>query len=145
MPAVSLRGGDQTSDRGSRRIFSEAAVRILAWVWRLRSLGGRWVIYGNLNGVVPTGTHRRFRPIAYASWACRHRIPLVGEPIAHGPVDYYSSPFPGLGSDVFDKGVTESVVGFSYRVAQHFLWQVYAVENLDFITGSAADFTSQQY
>jgi hypothetical protein len=26
-------------------------------------------------------------------------------------------------------------------VAPHFLWQVYSVENLDFYTGSAPDFT----
>jgi hypothetical protein len=40
-----------------------------------------------------------------------------------------------------DKGVTESAAGFSYRVSRALLWQVYGVENLDFITGSAADFT----
>jgi hypothetical protein len=55
--------------------------------------------------------------------------------------DFYSTPFHGTGSDVFDKGVTETVLGFSYRIAPHWLWQLYAVENLDFITGSAADFT----
>jgi hypothetical protein len=32
-------------------------------------------------------------------------------------------------------------LGFSYRFMPHLLWQAYAVENLDFITGSAADFT----
>jgi hypothetical protein len=26
-------------------------------------------------------------------------------------------------------------------VTEHWLWQVYGVENVDFITGSAADFT----
>jgi len=54
--------------------------------------------------------------------------------------DFYSTPFHGNGSDVFDKGVTETVLGFSYRIAgfsyriaQHWLWQAYAVENVDFI------------
>ena len=40
-----------------------------------------------------------------------------------------------------DKGVTESVLGVSYRILPGLLWQLYGVENLDFITGSAADFT----
>jgi hypothetical protein len=55
--------------------------------------------------------------------------------------DYYSSPFHGTGTPMLDNGVTESVLGFSYRLTQHLLWQGYGVENLDFITGSAADFT----
>ena len=42
---------------------------------------------------------------------------------------------------VLDKGVTEAVGGFSYRLRPNVLWQVYGVENLDFIRGSAADFT----
>ncbi len=37
--------------------------------------------------------------------------------------------------------MTETVLGFSYRIAPQWLWQVYAIENLNFITGSAADFT----
>jgi hypothetical protein len=55
--------------------------------------------------------------------------------------DFYSSPFYETGINAFDQGITESVLEFSYRVVPHFLWQVYAVENLDFNTGSAADFT----
>jgi hypothetical protein len=55
--------------------------------------------------------------------------------------DFYSSPFSGTNSAILDRGITESVLGFSYRVAPHFLWQVYAVENLDFIRGSAQDVT----
>jgi len=37
--------------------------------------------------------------------------------------------------------VTEAVAGFNYRLQKNVLWQVYGVENLDFITGAAADFT----
>ena len=55
--------------------------------------------------------------------------------------DYYSTPFHGVGTRALDQGVTESAVGFSYRLMPRLLWQVYAIENLDFITGSAADFT----
>lgn len=37
--------------------------------------------------------------------------------------------------------MTEGMLGFSYRLRTQLLWQVYAVENLDFIVGSTADFT----
>jgi hypothetical protein len=55
--------------------------------------------------------------------------------------DYYSSPYHGTGTQVLDKGVTEAVFGFGWRVTRSLLWQVYGIENLDFIRGSAADFT----
>ena len=55
--------------------------------------------------------------------------------------DYYSSPFHGTGTGILDDGVTEATVGFNYRLRKNLLWQVYGVENLDFIRGSAADFT----
>jgi hypothetical protein len=55
--------------------------------------------------------------------------------------EYYSTPFHGTGTRVLDKGVTETTAGLSYRLTRHLLWQVYGVENVDFITGSAADFT----
>ena len=73
--------------------------------------------------------------------ACRHRISVVGESFHHDPVRLLFLAIPRVGTQVLDKGVTESVLGFSYRLTQHLLWQGYAVENLDFITGSAADFT----
>jgi hypothetical protein len=43
---------------------------------------------------------------------------------------------------VLNKGVTEVAAGFSYRFTWNLLWQVYGIENLDFIRGSAADFTA---
>ena len=55
--------------------------------------------------------------------------------------DYFSSPLYGTGTHVLDNGVTEGVLGFNYRRRPRLLWQVYAVENLDFIVGSATDFT----
>jgi hypothetical protein len=55
--------------------------------------------------------------------------------------DYYTTPFRNVGLEVFDKGVSELVAGFSYRFAQHWLWQAYAIENIDLVTGGAADFT----
>jgi hypothetical protein len=104
-------------------------------------VAGRWILYGNLTGVVPTGTIAGIglRPTLSGLVAIEYLWSENLSITTH--FDAYSSPFSGTGSPVFDKGVTEVVLGFSYRVAPHFLWQMYAVENLDFPTGSAADFT----
>jgi hypothetical protein len=55
--------------------------------------------------------------------------------------EYYSSPFHGTGMKVLDRGITETALGFDYRIRRNVLWQTYGVENLDFITGGAPDFT----
>lgn len=100
-----------------------------------------WMVYVNLNGVIPTGRIAGFglQPVVSGIFAVEYlwseNFSLVGH------FDYFSSPLYGTGTHVFDKGVTEGVLGFSYRLRPQLLWQVYAVENLDFIVGSAADFT----
>jgi hypothetical protein len=99
------------------------------------------MVYGNLNGVVPTGRIAgiSLQPTVSGLVAVEY---LWSDHLSFTTqFDYYSSPFHGAGTRVLDKGVTESVVGFSYRLMRHLLWQGYGVENLDFITGSAADFT----
>jgi hypothetical protein len=104
-------------------------------------LAGRWILYANLNGVLPTGSiagfslQPTFSAMVVAEYLWSENLSIT----AH--FDYYATPFDGVGSEVFDKGVTETVLGFSYRIATRWLWQVYAVENVDFITGSAPDFT----
>jgi len=141
MPAVSLRGavklptGDQSAFLGSGSPdfgLGLAAEKLVA---------GRWVLYANMTGVVPTGTIAGFGLRPTLSWLAAIEYLWSENLSITTHFDYYSSPFSGTGSPVFDQSVTESVLGFSYRVVQRFLWQVYAVENLDFITGSAADFT----
>lgn len=100
-----------------------------------------WMVYANLNGVIPTGHIAGFglQPVVSALVAVEY---LWSEDFSIvGHFDYYSSPLYGTGTHVLDKGVTEGVLGFSYRLRPQLLWQVYAVENLDFIVGSAADFT----
>lgn len=100
-----------------------------------------WIVYANLNGVVPTGRIAGYGLQSVVSgliaveYLWSENFSLVGH------FDYYSSPFHGTGTAVFDKGVTEGVLGVNYRLRPQLLWQVYAVENLDFIVGSAADFT----
>ena len=100
-----------------------------------------WIVYANLNGVVPTGRIAGYglQPVVSGLLAVEY---LWSENFSlMGHFDYYSSPLYGTGTHVFDQGVTEGVLGFSYRLRPQLLWQVYAVENLDFIVGSAADFT----
>jgi hypothetical protein len=99
------------------------------------------MIYANLNGVVPTGRiaglalHPTISGLFAVEYLWSENFSLTAQ------FDYYSTPFRGVGTRVLDRGVTESVAGFSYRLTQHLLWQGYAVENLDFIIGSAADVT----
>jgi hypothetical protein len=106
-----------------------------------KGFAGRWVLYGNLNGVVPTGRiagmplQPTISGIVAVEYLWSENLSITTQ------FDYYSTPFHGVGTRVLDKGVTESAVGFSYRLTQHLLWQGYGIENLDFITGSAADFT----
>jgi hypothetical protein len=106
-----------------------------------KTLADRWILYGNLNGVFPTGRiaglplQPTISGIAAVEYLWSENFSLTLQ------FDYYSPPFHGVGLKVLDKGVTELTAGFNYRVTDHWLWQVYGIENTDFITGSAADFT----
>lgn len=141
MPAVSLRGAVKLPTGNQAEFFGSGSPDFGLGLQVEKLVGGRFVLYANLNGVLPTGSIAGFSlqptisAMAVAEYLWSENLSIT----AH--FDYYSTPFHGTGSDVFDKGVTETVLGFSYRIAPHWLWQVYAVENLDFITGSAADFT----
>lgn len=106
-----------------------------------KHVAAQWVLYGNVNGIMPTGRIAGYslQPVVSALVAAEYLWSEDFSLTAH--FDYYSSPLHGTGTSVFDKGVTEAVLGFSYRLKPHLLWQVYGVENLDFIVGSAADFT----
>ena len=106
-----------------------------------KALGSRWIVYGNLNGVFPTGRiaglplYPTVTGIAAAEYLWSDSLSLNLQ------FDYYSTPFRHVGLEVFDKGATEIAAGVSYLFADHWLGQFYAIENLDFITGGAADFT----
>ncbi|MCC6139427.1 MAG: DUF3187 family protein [Nitrospira sp.] len=106
-----------------------------------KHLAKDWMVYANLNGVIPTGRIAGFelQPVVSALVAVEYLWSENFSIVGH--FDYFSSPMKGTGSPVFDLGVTEGVLGFNYRLRPQLLWQVYAVENLDFIVGSAADFT----
>jgi len=141
MPAVSLRGAVKLPTGDQSAFFGSGSPDFGLGLAAEKLVAGRWILYGNVTGVVPTGSIAGFglRPTLSGLAAIEYLWSENLSVTAH--FNYYSSPFSETGSSVFDKGVAESVLGFSYRVARHVLWQAYAVENLDFIRGSAADFT----
>lgn len=141
MPAVSLRGAVKLPTGNQADFFGSGSPDFGLGLAVEKLVAGRWMLYANMTGVVPTGTiaglglRPTFSGLAAIEYLWSENLSITTH------FDYYSSPFHGTGASALDQGVTESVLGFNYRVVQNFLWQVYAVENLDFITGSAADFT----
>ena len=141
MPALSIRTAIKLPTGDEGQFFGSGSPDFGFGLAAEKGFGGRWVIYGNLNGVIPTGriAGLALQPTISGLLAVEY---LWSENLSiTAQFDYYSTPFHGVGTRVLDQGVTESVAGFSYRFLPSFLWQVYGVENLDFITGSAADFT----
>ena len=140
-PAVSLRGAVKLPTGDQSAFFGSGSPDFGAGLAVEKHLASRWILYGNVNGVLPTGSVAGFslQPTITGIVAVEYLWSENLSVTAH--FDYYSSPFHGTGLSMLNKDVTETVLGFSYRVAPHLLWQFYAVENVDFVTGSAADFT----
>jgi hypothetical protein len=141
MPAVSLRGAVKLPTGDQSAFFGSGSPDFGLGLAVEKLVAGRWILYANVTGVVPTGTIAGLglRPTLSGLAAIEYLWSENLSITAH--FGFYTSPFSGTNSAVLDHGVTESVLGFSYRVAPRFLWQVYGVENLDFIRGSASDFT----
>jgi hypothetical protein len=141
MPAVSIRTALKLPTGDEGQFFGSGSPDFGLGLAAEKGFAGRWVVYGNFNGVVPTGRvaglalHPTLSGLIAVEYLWSENLSFTAQ------FDYYSTPFRGVGTRVLDKGVTESVAGFSHRLTRHLLWQGYAVENLDFITGSAADFT----
>ena len=141
MPALSLRTAVKLPTGNEREFFGSGSPDFGIGIAAEKRLGGRWILYGNLSTVLPTGR--------IAGLPCIPRSPgwrplsIYGRTTCHLTLqfDYYTTPFRHVGLEVFDKGATEVVAGFNYRIAEQWVWQMYAVENVDFITGGAADFT----
>jgi hypothetical protein len=141
IPALSIRAAVKAPSGDTGQIFGSGNPDGAVGLALEKKLGSRWIAYANVNGIFPTG-HIAGLPLqpvlsglAAVEFVWTENLSLTAQ------FDYYSSPFHGTGTQTLDKGVTESAAGFSYRVSRALLWQVYGVENLDFITGSAADFT----
>jgi hypothetical protein len=141
MPALSLRTAVKLPTGNESEFFGSGSPDFGLGLAVEKALGSRWILHGNLNGVLPTGRiaglelYPTIMGIAAAEYLWSDNLSLTMQ------FDYFTSPFRHTGLEVFDKGVTEVVAGFGYRFAKHWLWQVYAIENVDFITGGAADFT----
>lgn len=141
LPTVSLRLAVKTPSGDSGRFFGSGHTDIGAGVAVEKKLSPHWIVHANLNGIFPTGTisglslQPAMSGIAAAEYLWTPKASLVLQ------FDYYSSPFHDTGSPVLDNGVTEMTAGFNYLLRENLLWQVYGIENLDFIRKSAADFT----
>lgn len=141
MPAVALRWGLKVPTGEQDKFFGSGHTDFGVGLALEKKLGQQWILYSNVNGVFPTGTVAGFSldPIFSGIVAIEYlwtpHISLVTQ------FDYFSTPYHGTGAEFLDQGVTELAGGFNVRFARHFVWQVYGVENVDFITGSSADFT----
>lgn len=141
VPALSVRLAVKVPTGDTSRVFGSGHTDVGLGLAAEKRLASRWLAYANLNAIFPTGriAGLPLQPVVTGLVALEYMWSSDFSLTAQ--FDYYSPPFHGTGTRVLDKGVTESAVGFSYRILPALLWQVYGVENLDFITGSAADFT----
>lgn len=141
LPALSFRVGVKAPTGDTDQVFGSGHPDAGIGLAMDKTFATGWIVYANLNGVFPTGqiAGLDLQPVISGLVAVEY---LWTENFSiTAQFDYYSPPFHGTGTRVLDKGVTESVIGASYRILPGLLWQVYGIENLDFITGSAADFT----
>lgn len=141
LPAMSVRVAVKVPTGDTGEVFGSGHPDAGIGLALEKTVAAHWIVYANVNGVFPTGriAGLGLQPVVSGLVAVEY---LWTENLSFtAQFDYYSPPFHGTGTQVLDKGVTESVVGVSYRILPALLWQLYGVENLDFITGSAADFT----
>ncbi len=141
LPALSVRVGVKAPTGDTDEVFGSGHPDAGIGLALDKTFATGWILYANVNGIFPTGpiAGLDLQPVVSGLVAVEY---LWTENFSiTAQFDYYSPPFHGTGTRVLDKGVTESVLGVSYRVLPGLLWQLYGVENLDFITGSAADFT----
>lgn len=140
-PAVSLRLAVKAPSGDSGRFFGSGHADVGIGLAVEKMVAAHWILYGNLNGIFPTGSisgltlQPAMSGIMAAEYLWSPAVSLVAQ------FDYYSSPFHETGVLVLDRGVTEVAAGFNYRLRNNLLWQVYGVENLDLIREGAADFT----
>jgi hypothetical protein len=140
-PAVSLRVAVKVPSGDESRFFGSGHTDFGIGLAMEKTVARSVVLYGNINGVFPTGDisgltlHPVISGIAAAEFLWSPTLSFVGQ------FDYYSSAYRNTGIKLLDRGVTEVALGFNYRLKANLLWQVYGIENVDFITGGGADFT----
>jgi hypothetical protein len=141
LPALSIRAALKVPSGDSARFFGSGHADMGVGIAAEKRIGERWWLYVNANGLVPTGdisglaVGPGFSGLVAAEYHWTSEFSMIVQ------VDAYSSMYRGTGLRIYDKGVSEGVLGLSYLFDRRFLWQVYGVENLDFIRDSASDFT----
>jgi uncharacterized protein DUF3187 len=141
LPAIAIRTALKLPTGDKSRAFGTGVVDLAIGIALQKTLFGRIVVYQNLNGVLPTGHYLGFGLRAYVTsvtgveWVVTPKFSITGQ------FDYYQSPFHNTGIRVFDRAVTEGVLGLGYRFSKRLLWQIYAVENFDLTRDVAPDFT----
>lgn len=141
LPALSIRAALKLPTGDESHLLGSGSPDYGLGLAMEKHVAKEWMVYANLNGVIPTGRIAGYglQPVVSGLVAVEYLWSESFSIVAH--FDYISSPLYGTGTHVLDNGVTEGVLGFNYRLRPRLLWQVYAVENLDFIVGSATDFT----
>lgn len=141
MPALAVRVALKVPSGDSARFFGSGHPDFGVGLSAEKRIGERWWLYANANGLFPTGhvaglaVGPGFSGLLAAEYHWTPAFTVIAQ------FDVYSSLYRGTGLRLYDKGVTEGVLGFSYLFDRRFLWQVYGVENLDFIRDSSADLT----
>jgi hypothetical protein len=141
IPALSVRAAFKVPSGDSARFLGSGHPDFGVGLAAEKRVGERWWLYANANGLFPTGhvsglaVGPGFSGLMAAEYHWTPAFTVIAQ------FDAYTSMYRGTGLRLYDKGVTEGVLGFSYLFDRRFLWQVYGVENLDFIRDSAADFT----
>lgn len=140
-PATSLRValkvpvGDRTRALGTGVADFGVGLSLQKTVWN------RVGLYVNLNEVLPTGHYLGLALRGYFTAVTGVEFMATPKFSITGQFDYYQSPFGNTSLKLLDRGVTEAVLAFGYRFTPTLLWQVYAVENLDFTRDAASDVT----
>ncbi len=140
-PATSLRVALKVPAGDETRAFGTGVADLGVGLSLQKTVWNRVGLYLNLNEVLPTGHYIGLGLRGYFTSITGVEFMVTPKFSVTGQFDYYQSPFGNTGLKLLDHGVTEAVLAFGYRFTPNLLWQIYGVENLDFIRDSAADFT----
>ncbi|TRZ99678.1 MAG: DUF3187 family protein [Nitrospiraceae bacterium] len=140
-PATSLRVALKVPVGDRTRAFGTGIADLGVGLSLQKTAWNRVGLYVNLNEMLPTGHYLGLALRGYFTAVTGVEFMATPKFSITGQFDYYQSPFGNTGLKLLDHGVTEAVLAFGYRFTPNLLWQIYGVENLDFIRDSAADFT----
>jgi hypothetical protein len=115
-PAVSLRFAVKVPSGDDSRFFGSGHTDLGAGLAVEKKVWDRVILYGNFNGIFPTGpvAGLSVSPAVSAIAAVEYLWTPAFSLVAH--FDYFSSPFRNTGTEILDGSVTEVVVGYNYRL-----------------------------